>query len=80
MNIGIVGGDGIPDKKFLQRFWIVGKIVNQRFDQETVIYLDFFIFSHRDFKFLVLEQILFLVKFVPPDITFVAFTVPSSGW
>ena len=71
MNIGIMGGYGVPDKKFFQGFRIVGIVVNQGFDQQTVFDVDAFVPADRNFKLLVMKDIPLMFELVAPDIAFV---------
>jgi len=71
MNIGIMHGHGIIDKKHFQTFRIMRIIVNQGFDQKTVLDADGFILMHRYHTPIKFEQIAFGFEFIPPDVAFV---------
>jgi len=71
VDVGIVGGDGVLNEKAFQGFRIMGKIMNQGFNQKAVLNLDLFIFAHRNFIILVSEDVVGLFEFITPDIAFV---------
>ena len=71
MDIGVMGGNGIPDEKFLKGFRIMRKTVNQGFNQITVFDFDAFIPGDRNFKLIKLKYVTTVFEFVAPNIAFI---------
>ena len=71
MNIGIVQGHGILDQKFLQIFRVMGKIMDQGFDQKAVFDMNDFIVMQGDIQVLVAMNVSLAFQFISPDIAFI---------
>lgn len=79
-DIGVMGGYGVPDEEVLGGFRIVGIVVNQGFDQKTVLDIDAFIAGYRNFKLLIAQDIAFVLEFVAADIAFVKYRVAGPDF
>ena len=71
MDIGIMGGYGVPDKEFFKCFRVMGKTMDQGLDEKAFFNFYHLIRVNRDFKILILEQVAFFLEFIAADIAFV---------
>ena len=66
-----MGGYRVTDEKLFKSFRVVGAVVDQGFDKETVFDPDFFISGNQDLKILILEYTPLFLELVSPDVAFV---------
>jgi len=80
VDIGIVSGNSIGNKKLFQGFRVMGKIVNQGFDEKTIFNVNALISGDGDFKLLIMKYITPVFQFVAPDITFVKYRISDTDF